>query len=150
VIDREEGFAAVEWALGIGLLILPLVIAVTSIAPVLGRLNTARVIATETARAVVLADDWERGTDAAMDLARQIARNRGIPDSEWCTGAAVRDCVAVTITGSVPGSLERGAEVYVDVQIPAAALAIPFGGEMGAIDLHGTHTERVDDYRSLP
>jgi hypothetical protein len=150
VSGREEGFAAVEWTLGIGLLILPLVIAVASIAPMLARLNTARVMAQEAARVLVLADDWDGGTDAAMRLARQIARNRGIRDAEWCTGGRTSDCVSVTITGTTPGALTRGSEVFVDVQIPTPAVAIPFAGEVGSLDLHGTHTERVDDYRSFP
>ena len=150
--QRQEGFVAVEWALGIGLIILPLVIAVASIAPILARLNTARVMAQEAARTVALADDWATGIEDAQALARQIARNRGIPDGEWCGAAEAGDgCVSVTITGSsADGSLTRGSEVYVDVQVSSPALTIPFAGSVGAFELHGTHTERVDDYRSFP
>ena len=147
---KENGFAAVEWAIGIGLIVLPLVIGVMSIAPVLDRLSTARTIAQEAARTMVLADDWATGEDAAVGLARRIAGNYGVADGEWCAGPPVDGCVSVEITGTTPGVLGRGEEVYVTVRVPSAAITVPFLGEFAAITLTGTHTERVDDYRSFP
>ena len=146
----EGGFSAVEWTLGIGALVLPIVIGVMSIAPMLDRLTTARVAAQEAARAMVLADDWDGGLAAAESLAAQIVRNHGIPDAEWCAGAPASGCVWLRIGGDSPGVLGRGTEVTVTVQVPAPAVSIPFLGDFGGVDLAGTHTERVDDYRSFP
>ncbi len=146
----EGGFAAVEWALGLGMIILPLVVAVTSIAPVLDRLSTARTAAAEAARIMVLADDWADGEERAVELARSVARNHGIGDDEWCRDEPVDGCVSVEISSTTPGVLGRGEEVYVVVRIPAAAVSVPFIGEFASFMLQGAHTERVDDYRSFP
>jgi len=146
----EDGFSSVEWALGLGLIILPLVIAVTSVAPVLDRLSTARTVAAETARTMALADNWADGEERAFDVARLVAGNHGIDDAEWCSGGPVDGCVSVEITGTTPGVLGRGEEVYVVVRIPTAAVTVPFIGEFASFMLQGAHTERVDDYRSFP
>ena len=149
-LPDEDGFAAVEWALGLGLIVLPLVIAVASIAPVLDRLSTARTVAAEAARAMVLADDWADGEERAFDLAQSVARNHGIGADEWCSGPGRDGCVSVEITGTTPGVLARGGEVYVVVRIPTASVTVPFIGEFASFMLQGAHTERADDYRSFP
>lgn len=145
----QSGFTAVEWAIGLGLIVLPLLIAVMSIAPVLDRLSTARTMAQESARAMALADEWSTGELAAQRLAHQIGRNHGIAESEWCT-AGREGCVTVEISGTTTGTLRRGEEISVTVRVPAAAITIPFLGEFAALTLTGSHTERVDDYRSFP
>ena len=149
---RSGGFATVSWLLGIGFIVLPLVIAVASIAPILSRLNAARSMAQEGARAVVLADDWEAGEERAEELARQITRNHGIGDGEWCTAAAVEGerCVSIQVDGSAPGTLERGEEVFVVVRMPSPLITIPFAGDVAAFTMQAVHTERIDDYRSFP
>lgn len=149
-VRQEDGFTAIEWALGLGLVVLPLIIAVMSIAPILDRLSTARTMAQEAARAMVLADDWAAGELAADSVARRVAGNHGIGDGEWCAAPGDAECVAVDITGTTPGVLERGGEVYVTARVPASAVTIPFIGEFAGITLSGTHTERIDDYRSFP
>ena len=146
----QSGFTAIEWALGLGMIVFPLIIAVMSIAPILDRQSTARTMAQETARTMVLADDWATGEEAALELARQIGRNHGVDDTEWCAGGGDGQCVSVAISGTTPGLLGRGEEVYVTVIVPSPALTIPFIGEFAAITLTGTHAERVDDYRSFP
>jgi hypothetical protein len=146
---EESGFAAIEWALGIGLIVLPLMIAVMSIAPVLDRQSTARTIAQEAARTMVLADDWDSGEAAALDLARRIARNHGIDDAEWCPGVPEDGCLSIEIGGTTPGLLARGEEVSITVRMPVAALTVPFIGDFAALTSTGTHAERVDDYRSF-
>jgi hypothetical protein len=148
-VAGESGFTTVEWAFGLGLIVLPLMIAVMSVAPVLDRQSTARTMAQETARAMVLADDWDTGAVAAIDLARRIARNHGIEEAEWCPGRPEDGCVSVAIDGTTPGFLGRGEEVYVTVRVPVSALAVPFVGEFAGFMLTGTHAERVDDYRSF-
>jgi len=147
---EQGGFTAVEWAVGLGLIVLPLVIAVMSIAPMLDRLSTARTMAQESARTMVLAEEWDAGEEAALDLAHQVARNHGIDDTEWCAEVAADGCLSVEITGTTPGTLSRGEEVYVVVHVPTAAVAIPFVGGFVEFMLTGAHTERVDDYRSFP
>ena len=145
----ESGFTAVEWAIGLGLIVLPLVIAVMSVAPVADRLSTARTIAQEAARALALADDWDSGAIAAREVAQQVARNHGLDGAEWCAGAA-ESCEGLELWGSSPGVLARGGEVHVTVRVSAPAVTVPFLGEFASITLTGTHAERVDDFRSLP
>lgn len=145
----QSGFTAVEWAIGLGVIVLPLMIAVMSIAPILDRLSTAQTMAQEAARTMALADDWSTGESAAQRLAHQIGRNHGIAESEWCTTGRAQ-CVMVEISAMTPGTLRRGEEVIVTVRVPVAAITIPFIGEFAALTLTGSHTERVDDYRSFP
>ena len=117
----QSGFTAVEWAIGLGVIVLPLMIAVMSIAPILDRLSTARTMAQESARTMALADDWATGESAAERLSRQIGRNHGIAEAEWCT-AGREGCVSVEFSATTPGTLRRGEEISVTVRVPAAAI----------------------------
>jgi hypothetical protein len=76
-VPGEAGFATPEWLLGIGLIIMPVIVIVASIAPWYQRANMATLIAQETARIMVLTDDWDSGEAAARTLALEIAGNPG-------------------------------------------------------------------------
>jgi hypothetical protein len=143
----ERGFTAVEWTIGLGLLLMPVAILVLTIGTWGERTNVARLIAQEAARAVVLADDWQSGTGAALALADEIAANHGLGEIA-CAGAG---CMTVSIAGTLGNELVRGNEVIVTVAVPIPAVAIPLIPERWTeMTYTAEHTERVDDFRSLP
>ena len=139
---REAGFAAAEWVVGLGLVVLPLVMVVASAAPWLARQTAARLIAQEAARTVALAENWEDGAAAARRLGETIAANHGIPADEW---------EIVRIDTDPPDlGLVRGVDVVIEARIKVPALSVPGIGAVA--DLWGTvrHVEHVDDFRSFP
>ena len=139
----QRGFAVVEWTIGIGLIVLPVAVLVASLAPWFHRASMARTMAQEAARVLVLADDWETGTEAAATLARQIARNHGVDDARWCEGGS--GCVSVTFDGD----LVRSGEVRAVVSVPMQGITVPFIGSALGFQWSTDHSERVDDYRSF-
>jgi hypothetical protein len=145
---REEGFAAVEWTIGVGLIVLPIAILVASLPPWFERAAMARVMAQEAARAMVRADSWDEGAEAAEELARQISANHGIEPDEWCGLDA--GCMWIGFGGTTPGMIERGTEIEVFVNVPMPGITVPFVGSVGEVGWTTSHVERVDDFRSIP
>ena len=141
----DRGFASVEWLVGIAFVVLPAVIAVTSVAGWSDRALTAHTIADEAARAAVLASaDSAVRTDAER-IAALIARDRGLEIARSCPADAKR-CVAV----DVRGRLVRGGTITVVVEMPMPGLQVPFAGSIGGFHARVTVSERVDDHRSIP
>ncbi|MFC2176945.1 hypothetical protein ACFLRH_00860 [Actinomycetota bacterium] len=145
---REAGFTTPEWLLGIGLIIMPVIVIVASIAPWYQRANMATLIAQETARVMVLADDWESGELEATTLAVEIANNHGFTAGDWC-GSPAPGCLWMAIGGTSPGTIRRGTEVAVQVEVPIPGVVVPGVGDIGEFQWSQLHTERVDDYRSI-
>ncbi|MBT8212224.1 MAG: hypothetical protein KJN71_03660 [Acidimicrobiia bacterium] len=149
---RDDGFTAVEWSLGIGLIVLPLLMVVTTLAPWFERGSMGRVMATETARQIVLSDNWADGAARGEAMAAQIAANHGFGSADWNCGP---DCLSMTVlsvdsAGTPALLLGRGYEVTVTVNVPLPAISIPFIGDVLSISWPTSHTERVDDFRSFP
>ncbi|MCP3976221.1 MAG: hypothetical protein GY720_17195 [bacterium] len=144
----HDGFTTPEWMLGIGLIIMPVVVIVASIAPWYQRANMATVIAQETARTMVLADDWAIGEDEARSLAIEIASNHGFAATDWC-GSPAPGCLWISIGGTSPGAIVRGSEVVVQVEVPIPGVVVPGVGQVAEFQWAQSHTERVDDYRSI-
>lgn len=144
----EDGFTAVEWSVGLGVIVVPVAILVLTIGTWGERTSMARLIAQETAREVVLADTWDAGITDAQALAREIAANHGMAADSWCEGDG---CLSVEISGLLGDDLIRGNEVQVTVNVPIPAVAIPFIPEEWTETVYtADHGERVDDYRSFP
>lgn len=131
----ERGGAAVELALALGLLLLPVGLAVAVLPAWPERQTVARAAATEAARATVLADSWEEGSAAGEAAVAQAAANQGFGPGD----------VAV----SWSGALERGADVTVRVTVRMPAVRIPGLATLASWSWTASHTERVDDYRSF-
>jgi len=148
VTDRQQGFAAVEWLLGLGLILMPVIVIVGSIAPWYQRANMANLMAQEAARVMVLADDWATGEAEARVLAQEIAANHGFGSDDWC-GSPAPGCVSISFDAAVPGVIQRATEVTVSVEVPIPGVVVPFVGEVAPFQWAGVHTERVDDYRSI-
>lgn len=132
---EERGGVPIEFALGVGVLLLPVAILVLTFPTWVERQSLARLAAQEAARTVVLAHDYTAGVAAGAELAQQVAVNHGLAADE----------LQVAFTGS----LQRGATVtaIVTVRIPAAAF--PGIGSVGAMSWTTSHTEHVDRYRSF-
>lgn len=137
----DSGYAPVEVALGIGLLLLPVAVVVMSFGPWLESRVVAEAMAAEASRAAVLALDVDQGSSVAAE----IAANHGIDpedfDVGWC--GAVPD---VGASGSC--TFERGSSVTVDVRVWTPAITTPWG-EVGGVWVSMAHSEPVDLYRSL-
>ncbi len=140
--SSERGFVAAEWAVALGLLLLPMVMIVGSIAPWLARQTMGREISQEAARSMVLADDFESGAQAAAQVAEAIVANYGLGDDDW-------DLVSIRMEpeGAVLG---RGSDVVVEIRIRVPALTVPGVGSVAEVWWHTSHSEHVDDFRSFP
>ncbi len=130
---RERGFVAVEWVAAIALLLLPVVVLVATL-PGWAERRGAATTAAEAA-AALLAREWPApDRDAAVELARSVARDHGV----------AADDVEVRM---VSAGETRGSTVRVEVTVAMPAIAV--GGIRGA----GWHytavgVRRIDDYRS--
>ena len=147
-MSEQAGFTTPEWLLGIGLIIMPVIVIVASIAPWYQRANMATLIAQEAARTMVLADDWATGEEDARSLAVEIANNHGFVASDWC-GSPGPGCLWIGIGGTSPGVIQRGSEVLVQVEVPIPGVVVPGVGDVAEFQWAQSHTERVDDYRSI-
>lgn len=132
----QVGSAAVELPLAIGLLLLPVALAVITLPVWPERQTVARAAAAEASRTVVLAGSWEAGVDEARAAVAQAAVNHGLG--------------ADALSLQLEGRLERGASVTALVTVEMPALAVPGLAVVDAWSWTASHTERVDDYRSLP
>ena len=146
--EGQGGFVVPEWLLGIGLIIMPVVVIVASIAPWYQRANMATLMAQEAARVMVLADSWEAGESEARSVAAEIASNHGFSGSDWCSSPGA-GCVWLGFSGNSVGVLQRGTEVIVQVEVPIPGVVVPGVGQVAEFQWGQAHTERVDDYRSF-
>jgi hypothetical protein len=132
------GFVAIEFALGVAVLLLP-VAAIVLVMPTWSeRQTSARAIAREVGRSV--ARDGACRPDLATDLADTMGANLGLLRA----GVHVAlDCVAGALLA--PGD---DLEVTVTVRMPAVEL--PGLGGLGAWSWSSRHRQPVDVYGSEP
>lgn len=154
----ERGAAPLELALGVGVLMIPVALAVLSFGPALERRTFARLAAAEAARAVVVS-----GGDSAAAIAQisAMASNHNIPLGD----------VRVGLCNAAPGTLPGGASACPAELLPAAAEAAPgsrpmveavveidiplinlgfWNTSVGGVTISFEHQAPVDLYRSLP
>ena len=132
---RQAGHVSVELALGVGVLLFPVLMLVALLPTWVERQSMARLAAQEAAREVVLADSWGEGTSEGAAMALQVATNHGTSTGD--------------LDVSFEGALERGATVMARVVVEMPALEIPLLGGVGSWRWTASHAERVDDYRSF-
>lgn len=139
----ERGHAAVELALAVGLLLLPVAITVLAFGPWSERRVVAEVAAAEAARTAVVSLDLSRGSQVVSE----IGGNHGLSS----------DSIQLSWCGSEPGpaeasiagcSLARGSEVVAEVRIWAPLVNTPWG-PVGGLWVTGVHGEPIDLYRSM-
>lgn len=137
----DRGHAAVELALAVGVLLLPVALVVTGFGPWSERRVEAEAAAAEAARSAVLELSHEAGVATALT----ITGSYGIPPHlvriGWCGSDP-----ATTPSGSCP--LERGAVVTVSVEVWTPLVDTPWG-PVGGLWVSGEHSEPIDLYRSL-
>ncbi len=139
----ERGHAAVELALGVAVLLLPVALAVTAFGPWSERRVLAEAAAAEGARA--LAVDLV-SSDAEALVTRMVA-GHGLDGGDLRMGW----CGAVPTSGSARGScpVTRGSTVSLTVEVWAPLVMTPWGA-VGGLWVRGEHAEPIDLYRSLP
>lgn len=142
MIDR--GHAAIELALAVGVLLVPVVLVVSSFGPWSERRVLAEAAAAEAARATVIQLDHSHGVRAV----EQAITSHGLPAElvrlGWC-GAAPGPLSAPS--GSCPLSRGSSASAVVEVWVPL--IHTPWG-EVGGLWVSASHSEPVDLFRSLP
>jgi len=133
--DRGSTTAVVELPLGL-LLLVPAALLVLTVATWFERAAAARTAADEAARTVVLSDSWDQGAADAQAVVDEIAANYDLDPGD--------------LTLQLDGDLTRGGTVTAHVTVHVPAAAIPLLGGIGNFDRTVSHTEQVDQYRSIP
>lgn len=141
---KDSGHAAVEVALAIGVLMLPVALAVTAFGPWMERRVLAESAAAEAARIAVLELDLARGAAAV----REAIETHGLSHNQvrlgWCGDAGG---TLSAPTGICP--LTRGSSIEASVAIHVPLIMTPWG-EVGGLWVNATHVEPIDAFRSLP
>lgn len=138
---RERGHAAVELALAVGVLLLPVAIAVTAFGPWSERRVAAESVAAEATRAVALSLSHSVGTGVVSEATAGLGLSPDLVRVGWC-GASP----GPVPTGACP--LQRGTAVSVTIEIWAPLVDTPWG-PVGGVWVSGSHSEPIDLYRSL-
>ncbi|MCI0424867.1 MAG: hypothetical protein L0Z49_08020 [Actinobacteria bacterium] len=141
---REGGHAAVELALAVGVLMLPVALVVSSFGPWSERRVLAEAVAAESARSVALTRTHEEGLAVVIRMTDAHGLAAGEVRLGWC-GADPGP--VTTPTGVCP--LTRGSVVGSTVEVWAPLVVTPWG-PVGGLWVRAGHHEPIDLYRSLP
>lgn len=99
------------------------------------RTQAARAAADEAARTMVLADSWDTGSTRAQLVVDETATNHGFDPGD--------------LSLALDGDWGRGAEITAHVTVAIPAVDLPLLGQIGSMTRTVSHTERIDQYRSL-
>jgi hypothetical protein len=139
----DLGHAAVEFALAVGVLLLPVALVVTAFGPWSEQRVEAEAMAAEAARAAVIQLDQEAGQ---VQIAADI-ESLGVDPSHVRVGW----CGASPSAVEAPAgwcSLIRGSVVSVSIELWTPLIITPWG-PVGGLWVTADHTEPIDLYRSL-
>jgi len=137
----DRGHAGVELALAVGVLLLPVALAVTAFGPWSERRVAAEAIAAEVARAAVLELDHGAGASVLWDTADALGLSPDAVRVGWCGADPAASPAGACV-------LERGAVVSVTIELWTPAVDTPWG-PIGGLWVTGEHSEPIDLYRSL-
>jgi hypothetical protein len=141
---RDRGHAAVEFGLTVGLLLLPVAVAVLAFGPWSERRVFAEAAAAEAARAAVIDLSTASGAVVVYDMALSHGLAEGTVRLGWCGGQAMG------ISGDASScSFDRGDAVSAEVLVWVPLVATPWG-EVGGLWVGAVHSEPIDLYRSVP
>ena len=141
---RERGHAAVEFAMAVAVLLLPVALVVVSFGPWSERRVFAEAAAAEVSRAAVLSLDELAAAGLLESLADEHGLNAGEVRLGWC--GVTPDAPA----SAEPGCpLNRGSVVTANIEVWVPLVSTPWG-EIGGLWVEAAHSEPVDLYRSLP
>jgi len=136
-VNAEDGYAAAELALGVGLLVFPVAMLVLTLPAWSERQAAARSIAREVARTVAVAGSCD--TTQATDVGQTMADNLGVDAED----------VSVALDCGTGARLQRGGTVTASVTVRMPAVDIPGVVAVGAWNWTARHTEPIDRYRSF-
>jgi len=140
----DRGHAAVELGLAVGVLLLPVALAVLAFGPWSERRVFAEAAAAEAVRAAVIQLDTSVGSQVVMDMAVNHGLGPDLVRLAWCGGTGSgQDEVPEACT------FDRGAVVTAEVEVWVPLVATPWG-DVGGLWVGASHSELVDLYRSLP
>jgi hypothetical protein len=134
----DHGVVALELALGVAVLLLPVAAIVLVIPTWSERQTSARAIAREVARTV--ARDGVCRPDVASGVADTMSANLGLPVSGV---TVVLECTPGTM-------LEPGTDLGVTVTVDMPAVELPVLGPLGGWNWSARHRQPVDRYGSEP
>ena len=140
----EEGHAAVEFAMAVAVLLLPVALVITAFGPWSERRVLAESAAAEATRAAVLSLDTASGSNVVLAAAAGHGLDESLVRVGWC-GAAP----ASLPQGAGACSMTRGATVAAQVEVWTPLFVTPWGA-IGGLWVSAEHVEPVDLYRSLP
>jgi hypothetical protein len=141
---NERGHAAVELGLAVGLLLLPVAIAVLAFGPWSERRVFAEAAASEAARAAVIYLDISPGASVVYEMAANHGLGPDLVRLGWCGQPPSTQTTEMSAC-----SFDRGATITAQVDVWVPLVATPWG-EVGGLWVGATHSEPVDLYRSLP
>jgi hypothetical protein len=133
---EERGTVAVELSLALGLFLVPIALMVITLPTWPERQTVARAAAIEAARNASLAGSLDEGIENGNAAVAQAARNYGLEPDQF------------RVVWN--GGLGRGENITARVTVRMPALVVPGLTSVEAWSWTASHTERVDDYRSLP
>lgn len=133
----DDGFVAAEWAVGMALLVLPLVVVVAVLPTWSGRHAAAAAAAREGARVAALADTGAAADQAARAAVAQVLADRGVDGP-----------VEVEVTVPGPGLLPREGVVEVHVALPTQPVPLPLVGDIPGPTVSAGHHRALDPLRS--
>lgn len=139
----ERGHAAVELALAVGVLLIPVALVVTAFGPWSERRVAAESVAAEAARAAVLELSQSSGNTVVIAGTADLGIDPALVRIGWC-GAAPGPLDAPT--GSCPQV--RGGTVTVTIELWTPLFSTPWG-PVGGLWVSADHSEPIDLYRSL-
>lgn len=140
----DRGHAAVELALAVGVLLLPVALVVMSFGPWSERRVLAESAAAEAARVAVIELDHGSGAAAVRRAVLSHGLSEDLVRLGWC-GSSTGPLSAPR--GSCP--LTRGSTATVIVEVWVPLVETPWGG-VGGLWVRAMHAEPVDVFRSLP
>jgi len=135
-VRGERGSVAVELPVALVLFLVPIALLVITIPTWPERQTVARAAAIEASRSAVLADSLDEGIENGNAAVAQAAGNYGLDPDQF---RVVWD-----------GGFGRGQSITARVTVRMPALVIPGLTAVEAWSWTASHTERVDDYRSMP
>ena len=133
-----------ELGLAVGVLLLPVALAVLAFGPWSERRVFAEAAAAEAARAAVIQLDTSAGSQVVMDMALNHGLGPDLVRLSWCGAAGSGQG-----EGPETCTLDRGSVVTAEIEVWVPLVATPWG-EVGGLWVGASHSERIDLYRSLP
>lgn len=137
----DRGHAAVELALAVGVMLLPVALVVTGFGPWSERRVEAESMAAEAARAAVIELNHDAGNAMISAMATRYRISSDLVRVGWCDA---------TPTLQRDGSclFARGTTVSIVIEIWTPLVETPWGS-IGGLWVVGEHSEPIDLYRSL-